>query len=151
MRNCGIKGFNYAKAKTRQSGSLGHRAGLHEHEFSYDPPKATACGSANGKVKRRRRDGGNGDAAERPSRNRRRKLADHSASRNAARDERAFLRNGTGAVVRGFGRTAAVEVEQESALVTAEPVLFSNQASGFSHERMLKGTGIGVERGSFEA
>ncbi|MGD1089786.1 MAG: hypothetical protein ABR955_13855, partial [Verrucomicrobiota bacterium] len=30
-----------------------------------------------------------------------------------------FLRNGTGAVVRGFGRTAAGEVEQESALVTA--------------------------------
>ena len=38
---------------------------------------------------------------------------------NAARDERAFLRNGTGAVVRGFGRTAAGEEQQESALVTA--------------------------------
>jgi hypothetical protein len=38
----------------------------------------------------------------------------------AVRDERAFLRNGTGAVVRGFGRTAAGEVEQESALVTPE-------------------------------
>jgi hypothetical protein len=40
--------------------------------------------------------------------------------RNGARDGRAFLRNGTGAVVRGFGRTAAGEVEQESALVTAK-------------------------------
>jgi len=38
---------------------------------------------------------------------------------NAARDERAFLRNATGAVVRGFGRTAAGEEQQESALVTA--------------------------------
>jgi hypothetical protein len=49
--------------------------------FSCDPPKASTCGSANGKVKRRRRDGGNGAAAERPSRNRRRKHADHSALR----------------------------------------------------------------------
>jgi hypothetical protein len=63
----------------------------------------------------------------------------------------ALLRNGTGAVVRGFGRTAAGEVEQESALVTVEPVLFSNQASGFIHERMLKGTGIGIERGRLDA
>jgi len=60
-----------------------------------------------------------------------------------------FLRNGDGAVVRGFGRTADGEVEQESALVTAEPNLFSDNASGFIHERMLKGTGIGVERGRF--
>jgi hypothetical protein len=35
-------------------------------------------------------------------------------------DGRAFFRNGTGAVVRGFGRTADGEVEQESALVTAD-------------------------------
>jgi hypothetical protein len=34
------------------------------------------------------------------------------------------LRNGTGAVVRGFGRTAAGEVERERALVTAEPNIF---------------------------
>jgi hypothetical protein len=70
---------------------------------------------------------------------------------NASRDERAFLRNGAGAVVRGFGRTAAGEVEQENALVTAGPELFSNQASGFIHERVLKGTGIGVESGRLEA
>jgi hypothetical protein len=31
------KGFNYAKAQTRQSGSLGHRAGLHEHELRLRP------------------------------------------------------------------------------------------------------------------
>jgi hypothetical protein len=42
-----------------------------------------------------------------------------SGNRNAARDERAFLRNGIGAVVRGFGRTAPGEEQQESALVTA--------------------------------
>jgi hypothetical protein len=47
--------------------------------------------------------------------------------RNAARDERAFLRNGTGAVVRGFGRTAAGAVEQESALVRA---IISGKISG---------------------
>lgn len=62
-----------------------------------------------------------------------------------------FLRNGTGAVVRGFGRTAAGEVEQESALVTAEPELLSKHTTGFIHERMLKGTGVGVERGCLEA
>jgi hypothetical protein len=56
------KGFNDAKAQTRQSGSLGHGAGLHEHGFFCDPPKASACGSA-----------------KRPSRNRRRKHADYSA------------------------------------------------------------------------
>ena len=61
------------------------------------------------------------------------------------------MRKGTGAVVRGFGRTAAGEEEQESALVTVESELFSNYSTGFIHERMLKGTGIGVERGSFEA
>jgi len=53
--------------------------------------------------------------------------------------------------VRGFGRTAAGEVEQESALVTAVPNLFSDNASGFIRERMLKGTGISVERGRLEA
>ena len=105
----------------------------------------------NGKVKRRRREGWNGAAAERPSRNRRRKGRRSLGVKNAARDERAFLRNGTGAVVRGSGRTVAGEVEQESALVTAEPNLFfSNNASGFFHERMLKGTGIGVERDCLE-
>jgi len=82
--------------------------------------KVSASGSANGKVKRRRRDGGNGAAAKRPSPNRWRKARRSFGIRNAARDERAFLRNGTGAVVRGFGRTAPGEVEQESALVTAE-------------------------------
>ena len=51
---------------------------------------ASACGSANGKVERRRRDGGNGAGAKRPSPNRRRKHADHSAFEDAARDERAF-------------------------------------------------------------
>jgi hypothetical protein len=65
--------------------------------------------------------------------------------------ERAFLPNGTGAVVRGFGRTATGEIEQESALVTAELELFSNHTTGFIHERVLKGTGIGVERGRLEA
>ena len=45
----------------------------------------------------------------------------------------------------------AGEVERESALVTAEQELFSNQASGFIHERMLKGAGIGVERGRLDA
>ena len=44
---------------------------------------------------------------------------EHAAKKNAAGDERAFLRNETGAVVRGLGRTAGGEVEQESALVTA--------------------------------
>jgi hypothetical protein len=39
--------------------------------------------------------------------------------RTAARDGRVFLRNETGAVVRGFGRTAAGEEQQESALATA--------------------------------
>jgi hypothetical protein len=34
-------------------------------------------------------------------------------------DGRAFLRNEPDAVVRGFGRTAAAEVEQESVMVTA--------------------------------
>ena len=47
------------------------------------------------------------------------KPADPLASYNAARDERAFLRSGTGAVVRGLGRTAAGEEQQECALVTA--------------------------------
>ena len=61
------------------------------------------------------------------------------------------MRNRTGAVVRGLGLTADGEVEQESALVTAEPNLFFNNASGFVDEWMLKGTGIGVERGSLEA
>jgi hypothetical protein len=75
----------------------------------------------------------------------------HAAKKNAAGDERAFLRNETGAVVRGLGRTADGEVEQESALVTAEPNLFSNNASGFVHEWMIKGTGVGVERGSFKS
>jgi ubiquinone/menaquinone biosynthesis C-methylase UbiE len=53
---------------------------------------ASACGSANGKVKRRRRDGGNGAGAKRPSPNRRRKARRLFGIRNAARDERAFLR-----------------------------------------------------------
>jgi hypothetical protein len=53
--------------------------------------------------------------------------------------------------VRGFGRTAAGEVEQESALVTAEPYLFSDYVSGFIHERMLKGTGVGFERSRLDA
>jgi hypothetical protein len=53
--------------------------------------------------------------------------------------------------VRGFGRTAAGEVAQESALVTADPELFYDQASGFIHERMLKGAGISIKRGSFKA
>jgi len=88
---------------------------------------ASACVSANGKVKRRRRDGGNGAAAKRPSRNRRRKAADPSAL-NAARDERAFLRNGTGAVVRGFGRTASGEVEKESVLVAANRKCLSDKS-----------------------
>jgi len=80
---------------------------------------ASACGSVNGKVERRRR-----DAGTEPQRNDRHrtaggKAADPSASGNAARDERAFLRSGTGAVVRGLGRTAAGEEQQECALVTA--------------------------------
>ena len=49
-----------------------------------------------------------------------------------ARDERAFLRNGTGAVVRGFGRTAAGEVEQESALVTANQEIYETPQVGYS-------------------
>ena len=102
-------------------------------------------------MKRRRRE----RVGTEPQRNDRRgtaggKAADHSALKNGARDERVFLRNGTGGC-EGFGRTADGEVEQESALVTAEPNLFSNNASGFVHKRMLKGTGIGVERGRLEA
>jgi len=51
----------------------------------------------------------------------------------------------------GFGQMAAGEVEQESSFVTAERELFSKNTTGFIHERMLKGTGVGVERGSLEA
>ena len=43
-----------------------------------------------------------------------------------------------------------VALEQESALVTAEPELFSKHTTGFIHEWMLKGTCIGVERGCLE-
>jgi hypothetical protein len=50
-----------------------------------------------------------------------------------------------------FDRTAAGEVEQESSLVTAERELFSKNTTGFINERMLKGTGVDVERGSLEA
>jgi hypothetical protein len=52
--------------------------------------RLSACGSANGKVKRRRRDGGNGAGAERPSRKCRRKARRSFGIKNAARDERAF-------------------------------------------------------------
>ena len=80
---------------------------------------ASAGDSVKGKVERRRR-----DAGTEPQRNDRHrtaggKPADPSASGNAARDERAFLRSGTGAVVRGPGRTAGGEEQQECALVTA--------------------------------
>jgi len=61
----------------------------------------------------------NAAGAKRPSANRRRKHADHSAETDAARDERAFLRNGTGVVVGGKGRPSAGEVKQKCALVKA--------------------------------
>jgi hypothetical protein len=44
-----------------------------------------------------------------------------------------------------------VALEQKCALVTAEPVLFSKHTTGFIHEEMLKGAGIGVERGRLDA
>ena len=96
--------------------------------FNYALPLlASACGSANGKVKRRRRDGGNGAGAERPSPCLRRKHADHSVPRDAARDERAFC--GTEQVWSSGeqGRPLACEVKHKSALVTAKAnVCFPN-------------------------
>lgn len=69
---------------------------------------ASACDSADGKVERRRNDGWNVAEAERPSANRRRKHTDYSLLRDAARDERAFLRNETGVVEWETGPTISL-------------------------------------------